>query len=86
MKRTVAWSERAQADMRAIDRQSAIGILRAIDNWLTTKKGDVVRLRTPLSGLRLRVGDWRVFFKPLDAEWSIEVTAVVHRSKAYRSQ
>jgi mRNA-degrading endonuclease RelE of RelBE toxin-antitoxin system len=70
--------------MRAIDRQSAIGILRAIDTWVTTKQGDVTHLRPPLGGLRLRVGDWRVLFKPLDGEYGIEITSVLHRSKAYR--
>jgi mRNA-degrading endonuclease RelE of RelBE toxin-antitoxin system len=72
-------------DLRAIGRREALQILHAIDDYLTTRKGDAKRLQPPLTGSRLRVGDWRVFFKVLKDDEGIEVSRVLHRSVAYRS-
>jgi mRNA-degrading endonuclease RelE of RelBE toxin-antitoxin system len=84
LKRKLSWEDRAKAEVRAIDRQVAYEILLAIDNWRTTEQGDVIRLRPPRTGFRLRVGDWRVFFKAEPGENAIHITSVLHRSKAYR--
>jgi mRNA-degrading endonuclease RelE of RelBE toxin-antitoxin system len=84
VRKTVSWEDRAKAELRAIDRQTAIEILRAIDNWVAKQHGDVIQLRPPRTGFRLRVGDWRVFFKPLAGKGAIHITSVLHRSKAYR--
>jgi len=83
-KKIVSWEDRAKMDLRGIDRQTAIEILRAINDWLTREEGDVIQLRPPRTGFRLRVGDWRVFFKPLQGKSAIHITSVLHRSKAYR--
>ena len=56
LKKKLSWEDRAKAEIRAIDRQVAYEILRAIDNWRTIEQGDVIRLRPPLTGFRLRVG------------------------------
>jgi mRNA-degrading endonuclease RelE of RelBE toxin-antitoxin system len=80
--KTVLWSERARAQLRAIDRETARHILNAVDEYLTTGAGDVKKLRPPLDELRLRVGDYRVFFYQL-APRTIKVSAVRHRSQAY---
>jgi mRNA-degrading endonuclease RelE of RelBE toxin-antitoxin system len=47
------------------------------------RAGDVKKLRPPLSGFRLRCGDYRVFFD-LEGESRIEVIGVRNRREAYR--
>lgn len=79
----VVWSRNAQAQVAAIDRETALGILHAIDDYLTTGVGDVKKLRPPRQELRLRVADYRVFFLYLGPR-SIEILAVKHRKDAYR--
>ena len=79
----VIWSPEAQADLRAIDRETAMQILRCVDRYLANRTGDVKKLKPPLSGFRLRCGDYRVFFD-LKGEISIEITAVLNRRQAYR--
>jgi hypothetical protein len=46
-KKTVIWSKEARADLRAIDRETALRILRSIDSYLTTGAGDVKKLQPP---------------------------------------
>ncbi len=82
-KKIVIWSPTAQAELRAIDRETAIRILEAIDHFLTTGAGDVIKLQPPRTEFRLRVGDYRILFLRL-APLSIEVLRVRHRSQAYR--
>ena len=79
----VLWSANAQAQVAAIDRETALGILHAIDDYLTTGVGDVKKLRPPRQELRLRVGNYRVFFLAHGLR-SIEILAVKHRKDAYR--
>jgi mRNA-degrading endonuclease RelE of RelBE toxin-antitoxin system len=43
----------------------------------------VKKLKPPLTGFRLRCGDYRVFFDP-EGESAIAITAVRHRREAYR--
>lgn len=81
--KTVLWAPNAQAQLSAIDRKTALDILHAIDNYLTSGVGDVKKLRPPRTELRLRVGDYRVFFL-LHGPISIEILGVKHRSDAYR--
>jgi mRNA-degrading endonuclease RelE of RelBE toxin-antitoxin system len=70
-KKTVQWSPEARADLRAIDRETALRILRTVDSYLTTGTGDV------------RVGDYRVLFLR-KGEPTIEVVLVLHRKEAHR--
>ncbi len=83
VKMTITWSPEARVDLRAIDRETALRILRAIDSYLTTGAGDVKKLRPPRTEFRLRVGDYRVLFAP-KGELAIEVLRVLHRKEAYR--
>lgn len=57
----VIWSPEARADLRAIDRETAIQILRCIDRYLSSRTGDVKKLKAPVTGFRLRCGDYRIF-------------------------
>jgi mRNA-degrading endonuclease RelE of RelBE toxin-antitoxin system len=79
----VHWSPEARADLRAIDREPALQILYCLDRYLSTRTGDVKKLKPPLNGFRLRCGEYRFFFD-LKNDDAIEVTAVRHRKEAYR--
>jgi len=54
-----------------------------IDRYLTSRSGDVKKLKPPRTGFRLRCGDYRVFFD-LKNETTIEITGVENRREAYR--
>ena len=79
----VVWSPEARANLRSIDRETAMQILHCVDRYLINRNGDVKKLKPPLTGFRLRCGDYRVFFDPKD-ETTIEITGVRHRREAYR--
>ena len=79
----VIWSPEARADLRAIDRETAMQILHCVDRYLANHTGDVKKLKPPFTGFRLRCGDYRVFFDQRD-ENTINVTAVRNRREAYR--
>jgi len=84
VKRFVGWSGAAKGQLRTTDRKTAVEILHAIDRYMQNREGDVKQLSPPLSGWRLRVGEWRVLFH-VKGENSILVSKVAHRSAAYRS-
>jgi mRNA-degrading endonuclease RelE of RelBE toxin-antitoxin system len=79
----VVWSPEARAELRAIDRETALQILHCLDRYLGNRTGDMKKLKPPLSGFRLRCGDYRVFFDHKD-ENTIAITAVRNRREAYR--
>ena len=83
MAKRVAFSDEARADLRAIDQQTAIRILKTLARFLHSEEGNVKRLQgvdPPL--YRLRAQDHRVFFR--DLGHSIEVSRVRNRKEAYR--
>ncbi len=80
---TIIWSPKARTDLRRIDRETAGAILHCIDRYLRTQEGDIKSLSPPLTGFRLRCGDYRILFD-LDAPNGIAVTGVRHRREAYR--
>lgn len=77
------WSPEARADLRAIDRETAMQILYCLDRYLASRTGDVKKLKPPRTGFRLRCGDFRLFFDFKD-DSAIEVTGVRNRKDAYR--
>ena len=79
----VIWSPEARADLRTIDREIAMQILNCVGRYLANRTGDVKKLKPPLTGFRLRCGDYRLFFEPYD-EITIEITGIRHRRDAYR--
>jgi mRNA-degrading endonuclease RelE of RelBE toxin-antitoxin system len=79
----VIWSPEGRADLRAIDRETAMQILHCVDRYLANRTGDVKKLKSPRTGFRLRCSDYRVFFDQKD-ENTITVSAVRHRREAYR--
>ena len=83
MAKKIAWSEQAKADVRGIDRETAIDLLHRLARFLETEEGDVKRLTDiDPSELRLRLGDYRVRYYD-HGEW-IEILRVRNRKEAYR--
>jgi len=79
----IIWSTEARADLRAIDRETAMQILYCLTRYQKSRAGGVKKLKPPLTGFRLRCGDYRVFFE-LKNENAIEITGVRNRREAYR--
>ena len=79
----IAWSERSRADIRRLDRDTAMRIFSALHRFAETGEGDIKKLKGESDDLRLRVGDYRVRFteEPDDA---LHIHSVLHRSEAYR--
>ena len=82
MKRIV-WTGPAKADVRRIDRATALRLLAALDRFARTGEGDVKHLQDiEPPEFRLRVGDYRLFF--VNIADALEVRRVLHRREAYR--
>lgn len=81
MKRIV-WTEADKADVRALDKPTAMRVLSALHRFAESGAGDVKALQDR-EELRLRIGDYRLFFT-YSAFEVIEVLRVVHRREAYR--
>jgi mRNA-degrading endonuclease RelE of RelBE toxin-antitoxin system len=58
-------------------------ILHCLDRYLSSRNGDVKKLKPPDTGFRVRCGDFRVFFDYRN-ENTIEPTRIRHRREAYR--
>ena len=84
MKRKIVWSDEARADVNAIDRETAIGILRSLARYNETNAGDVKQLAgyDPVQ-YRFRVGDYRIRFR-LPGEQEMHIVRILHRKDAYR--
>ena len=60
------WPESARAELRAIDRETAVRILRALTQYAESGEGDVKALAGKWQGYtRLRIRDYRVVFRVL---------------------
>lgn len=84
MAKQIRWTTEARADMRAIDRDTALRLLKALDRYLKTEAGNVKQLEgfdPPL--YRLRIGAWRFIFRK-HSDNAIEVIRVRNRREAYR--
>jgi mRNA interferase RelE/StbE len=75
------WDPAARADLRRLDRETAMRILLALTRYGKTDEGDV-KLLTDREGLyRLRVGKWRIFFD-LNAD-ICRIRGIDNRGEAY---
>ena len=80
MKRII-WTGPAKADVRRLDKPTAMSILHALHRFAESSEGDVKALQGR-DELRLRIADCRLFFvKIADA---LEIRRVLQRSEAYR--
>jgi mRNA interferase RelE/StbE len=77
------WTDAARNDVRALDKPTALRILSALHRFAESGAGDVKTLQGEREELRLRIGDYRLFFVSTTAD-AIEVRRVLHRKEAYR--
>lgn len=54
--------DRAYRDLALLPRKEAGRIVNRIEKLVEDLRGDVTKLKPPLTGFRLRVGDYRVLF------------------------
>ena len=82
-RKRIDWTPQARADVRRIDRETALRLLEDLADYSAPGHGDVERL-TDIEPpeLRLRLGDYRIRFYD-HGEW-IQILRVVHRREAYR--
>lgn len=79
----IEWTEEARADIRALDRTTAMHIFDGLHHYAVTGIGDVKALKGKHAGkLRLRLGGYRVFFSS-DGK-ILRILAVNKRAEAYR--
>ena len=84
MAKRVRWTVEARADLRAIDRDTALRLLKALDRFLKSEAGNLKQLvgfDQPL--FRFRVGAWRFIYRKQGNDL-IEVVGVRNRKDAYR--
>lgn len=83
MARKIDWTGEARDDVRALDRSAAMRIFEGLHRYALFGEGDVKALRGKHAGkLRLRLGDFRIFFRP-DGQ-ILRILAVRSRRDAYR--
>jgi mRNA interferase RelE/StbE len=78
----IVWTEPAKADVRRLDKPTAMRTLAALHRFVESGEGDVKALQGR-EELRLRIGDYRLFFVCPAAD-TIEIRRVLHRREAYR--
>jgi mRNA interferase RelE/StbE len=79
----IEWLDEARADVRALDRPTAMRIFEGLLRFARTGSGAVNTLHGDLAGaFRLRLGDYRVLFTLEDG--AMRIFGVRHRSEAYR--
>ena len=78
-----AWASSARAELRKVERETAMRILLALTRYARTGEGDIKVLEGKFTGVhRLRVGDWRVRFRRGQGG-TILILAVENRGQAY---
>jgi len=83
MAKHVVWTAQAKADIRAIERPTALQVLKTLARYANTGQGNTRQLQgvePPL--FRLRAQDHRVFFR-IEGEY-MEISRVLDRKQAYR--
>jgi mRNA-degrading endonuclease RelE of RelBE toxin-antitoxin system len=77
------WPESVRAELRGIDRESAMRILIALSHYGESGAGNIKALSGKWDGyFRLRVGEFRVVFQ-INPD-AIVIVRVRHRSDVYR--
>jgi len=77
------WPDSTRAELRAVERETAVRILHALTVYGETGAGNIKALTGPWQGhFRIRIGDYRVIFTIARDE--ITIIRVCHRSDVYR--
>jgi mRNA-degrading endonuclease RelE of RelBE toxin-antitoxin system len=80
---TIEWSDEAKADIRRLDKPTALHIFDTLLRFVRTGQGDIKQLKGELTGkLRLRCGDYRMIISPSGN--TLRIYSVRHRKEAYR--
>lgn len=83
-----AWSyvltPQAEREMRRLSIPVRRRIFEALDRYVAEHHGNVRKLQGKDNEWRLRVGDWRVRYRPDFRTGVIVVLTVRHRSQAYQ--
>ena len=81
----IAYKKSVAKDLAGLGQAGARRILDKIEKDLPARAGTYPALKGQFSGLRkLRIGDYRVIYSIDDARRNVDVSAVRHRSEAYR--
>jgi mRNA interferase RelE/StbE len=78
----IVWTDPAKSDVRRLSKPIAMQIFLALHRFAKSGVGDVKALQGR-DELRLRVGDYRLFFVCPDPD-TIEIRRVRHRGEVYR--
>ena len=79
----IDWLDEAKADVRRLDRATAMRVFEGILHYARTGGGNIEPLHGEMTGaFRLRLGDSRVLFSLQDD--AMRIFGVRHRSQAYR--
>jgi mRNA interferase RelE/StbE len=78
----IVWTDPAKSDVRNLSKPVAMQIFSALLRFAESGLGNVKALQGR-DELRLRIGDYRLFFVCPDAD-TIEIRRVRHRGEAYR--
>jgi len=79
----IEWLDEAKADVRRLDRPTAMRLFDGILHCARTGGGEITPLHGEMAGaFRLRLGDYRVLFT--FHEDAMRIFGVRHRSEAYR--
>jgi mRNA interferase RelE/StbE len=78
----IVWTDPAKTDVRSLSKPTAMQVFSALHRFAESGIGDVKALQGR-EELRLRVGDYRLFFVCPDSD-TIEIRRVRHRGEAYR--
>jgi mRNA-degrading endonuclease RelE of RelBE toxin-antitoxin system len=58
----IEWTEQAEADIRKLDKLTALRVLHALHRFAESGDGDIKALQGNVDELRLRIADYRLFF------------------------
>jgi mRNA interferase RelE/StbE len=78
----IVWTDLAKSDVRSLSKPIAMQIFSALHRFAESGVGDIRALQGR-EELRLRVGDYRLFFVCPDSG-TVEIRRVRHRGDAYR--
>ena len=76
------WEPAARADLRRLDRDTAMRVLLTLTRYATTGEGDIKKLVDAEGLYRFRVGKWRIFFD-LDTPGSARIHGIDNLGEAY---
>jgi len=79
----IEWSDEARADVRRLDKPTALRTFNTLLRFARTGEGNIKQLTGELAGrLRLRCGDYRLIVA--QSGDTLRILSVRHRKEAYR--